>query len=77
MVALAQLALYQVDKTRTESVIDAAGLVAADDLSRLIINDPNFGYVSLSNYPPIGIATCAADGEPLPVVGINTLVRYS
>ena len=40
----------------------------------MIINDRNFGFVSLSNYPPIGRATLARDGEPLPVIGINTLV---
>jgi hypothetical protein len=69
-----QLALYNVDRVRTQTVVEAAGLVAANDLSRIVINDPNFGYVSLSNYPPIGKATCAQDGEPLPVLGINTLV---
>src|SRR5262249_44918357 len=38
------------------------------------INDSNFGYVSLSNYAPVGKATRAGDAEPLPVTGINTLV---
>ena len=69
-----QMALYQVDRVRAQSVVEGAGLVAANDLSRVIIDDPHFGYVSLSNYPPIGKATCAPDGEPLPVTGINTLV---
>jgi hypothetical protein len=73
-VLMTQLSLYSVDKGRTQAAVEAAGLVAANDLSKIIINDPNFGYVSLSNYPPIGKATCAEDGEPLPVVSINTLV---
>lgn len=59
---------------RVQDVVDAASLLAASDLSRIVINDDNFGYVSLSNYPPVGKATRAEDGEPLPVVGINTLV---
>jgi len=59
---------------RAQSIVEGAGLVAANDLSRVVIDDPHFGYVSLSNYPPIGKATCAPDGEPLPVIGINTLV---
>jgi hypothetical protein len=74
VILIGQMALYNVARVRTQTAVEAAGLVAANDLSRIIINDPNFGYVSLSNYPPIGKATCAPDGEPLPVLGINTLV---
>lgn len=59
---------------RAQNVVEAAGLLAAKDLSRIVINDPNFGYVSLSNFAPVGKATRALDGEPLPVTGINTLV---
>jgi len=71
---MSQTGLYVMDRDRVQATVDAAGLVAANDLSRIIINDPAFGWVSLSNYPPIGKATCAKDGEPLPVLGINTLV---
>lgn len=69
-----QFGIYLSERKRAQDVIDAAGLAAANDFSRIIINDPNFGYVSLSNYPPIGKATVAPDGEPLPVCGINTLI---
>jgi hypothetical protein len=55
-------------------VVEAAAKVAAMDLSRIVIKDPEFGYVSLSNHPATGIATRAEDGEPLPVTGINTLI---
>ena len=68
-----QINLYMVDRARTQNVLEAASLLAANDLSRIVLNDPNFGFVSLSNYPPVGKATFAADGEPLPVTGINTL----
>ncbi len=71
---LTQTGVYVIDRSRVQNVVDAAGLLAANDLSKMIINDRNFGWVSLSNYPPIGRATCARDGEPLPVIGINTLV---
>ncbi len=66
--------VYLVDKQRTQGLVEAAGLLAANDMSRIVINDPNFGFVSLSNFPAVGSATSASDGEPLPVTGINTLV---
>ncbi len=59
---------------RAQNVVDAAGLLAAKELSRIVINDPYFGYVSLSDHPAVGRATRAQDGEPLPVIGINTLI---
>ncbi len=74
IVLFSQMALYSVDKVRTQTAVEAAGLVAANQLSKIIINDPHFWICLLSNYPPIGKATCAEDGEPLPVLGINTLV---
>jgi hypothetical protein len=66
--------MHFLDRARAQVVVDGASLVAANALSRIIIEDDHFGYVSLSNYPPIGKATCAPDGEPLPVTGINTIV---
>lgn len=69
-----QIALYYIDRTRSQNCVEAACLLAANDLSRIFIDDPHFGFVSLSNYPPVGKATAAEDGEPLPVIGINTLV---
>ena len=69
-----QIGLFMVDNKRVETVVEGACLMAANDLSRIIINDPHFGYVSLSNYPATGAGTLAPDGEPLPVTGINTLV---
>ncbi|MBX9669291.1 MAG: hypothetical protein K2X93_16825 [Candidatus Obscuribacterales bacterium] len=56
------------------SVIEAASLAAARDLSEIVIEDPHFGFISLSDHPPIGRATIAPDGEPSPVTGINTIV---
>jgi hypothetical protein len=73
-ILVAQLALYQVDRARVQNIVEAAGLIAANDLAKIIIDDENFGFVALSNYPPIGKGALAEDGEPLPVTGINTLV---
>ncbi|MCA0315556.1 MAG: hypothetical protein LCH63_17195 [Candidatus Melainabacteria bacterium] len=74
LITVSQLALYYIDRSRAQTSVEAACLVAANNLSRVIVDDPHFGYVSLSNYPPIGKATCADDGEPLPVTGVNTLM---
>ncbi len=56
------------------TAIEAASLAAAQDLSRVVINDDYYGYISLSDYPPIGLGTKAADKEPLPVLSINTVL---
>ncbi|MBX9667723.1 MAG: hypothetical protein K2X93_08905 [Candidatus Obscuribacterales bacterium] len=74
LLTLSHAGFYVIDRDRVQNTVEAAGLLAANDLSKIIINDSSFGYVSLSNHPPIGKGTCAADGEPLPVIGINTLV---
>lgn len=71
---LCEACLQIVARSRAQSVVEAAGLIAANDLSKIIVDDDHFGLVSLSNYPPIGKGTCAPDGEPLPITGINTLV---
>ncbi|HEY9871070.1 MAG TPA: hypothetical protein V6D08_18030 [Candidatus Obscuribacterales bacterium] len=74
LMLVGQTCLLLAHRQRAQSTIEAASLLAANDLSRIVINDPHFGWVSLSNHPPVGNATCAPDGEPLPVTGINTLV---
>ncbi|MFN8554778.1 MAG: hypothetical protein U0103_25175 [Candidatus Obscuribacterales bacterium] len=54
--------------------IQAAALAAANDLSRIVIEDDAIGFVCLSDYPPTGKGTLAQDGYFLPVRGINTLL---
>jgi hypothetical protein len=61
---------YQEQRT----AIDAASLAAAKDLSRLVIEDPNFGFVSLSDYAPTGKNTIAGDKYFLSVQSINTIL---
>lgn len=54
--------------------IEAASLAVAKDLSRIVIEDPNYGFISLSDYAPTGKATKAGDNFFLPVQSINTIL---
>lgn len=74
LVLLCRVIPHFISGNRVQSVVEAASLLAANDLSRIVINDEAFGYVALSNYPPVGRATRADDGEALPVVGVNNLI---
>jgi len=60
-------------QSRYQSNMEAASLLAAERLSKIVVIDPHFGFISLSNQPPIGKATLAEDGEPCPVTSINNL----
>jgi hypothetical protein len=60
-------------RERQSNALSAASLAAAKDITRIVTNDPYFGFIALTDYPPIGRATKAADGEPLPVIGLNTI----
>jgi hypothetical protein len=63
--------------SRHRQAMEAAALKAASDLSQIVVNDPYFGFVSLSDRPAIGQATIAEDGEPVPIHGINTIIAAS
>ncbi len=60
------------------SAIEAAALTTAGDISKIVYNDPYFGYVALSDHPPIAPSTStsmfASDGYPLPVQSINVII---
>ncbi|MBA3856838.1 MAG: hypothetical protein C0507_08010 [Cyanobacteria bacterium PR.3.49] len=57
-----------------KTAIEAASLAAAKEISRIVINDPNFGFISLSDAAPVGKSTTAGDNYFMPVFGINTLM---
>lgn len=59
---------------RNKCALEAAALAAARELSRVVIDDPGWGFVSLSDQPPIGDDTRVGDGYPLPVTGANTIL---
>ncbi len=65
-----QMGSYQEQK----SAIEAAALAAARDLGRIVLEDPNIGFVALSDYAPKGNGTLAKDGYATPVHGINTVL---
>jgi hypothetical protein len=55
------------------SAIESAALAAASDLSRIVVDDPALGLISLSDYAPTGSGTIAADNYAMPVRSINTV----
>ncbi len=57
-----------------KTAIDSAALAAAKDLSRIVINDPNFGYIGFSDSAPVGTGTKAGDNYYMPVSSINSLM---
>lgn len=56
------------------TAIESAAIAAAKDLSRIVVEDPNFGFISLSDAAPVGTSTIAGDRYFLPVHSINTLL---
>lgn len=73
-VALLRMELLGTAAQRGQTAAEAASLAAAADLSKIVVNDPYYGFVALSDYGPYGKDTLAADGEPLPVLGINNII---
>ena len=57
-----------------KTAIEAAALAAARALSKVVVETDEIGFVSLSDYGPVGKGTAADDGYSLPVIGINTLL---
>lgn len=81
VVALLTVGIFALQFTRIlgseqeqRTAIEAAALAAAGDLSRLVIDDPYFGYISLSDFPANGTGTTAGDNYSLPVQSINSVL---
>lgn len=56
------------------SAIEAAAIAAAKDVSRIVVDTPQFGYVALSSEPPIGNDTRSGDNWNTQVRSINELM---
>ena len=56
------------------TAIEGAALQVANDISRIVYEDPNFGFVAISDFAPIGYDTKARDNQLTPVRGINTIL---
>ncbi len=74
LLSMVQWGITMVSHFRYQSANEAAALAAASEVGRIVINDPHYGFIGLSDASPIGKATIAGDGEALPVTGINTIV---
>jgi hypothetical protein len=74
VVAAAGMVRYCALRQKAVVAAEGASLALANDLSSIVIEDPNFGYISLSDYAPEGGLLVAGDGAPLPVRSINTIV---
>lgn len=66
--------LAAIQDIKIKNALEAASLACANDISSIVVNDPYWGYVALTDHPPIGEDTLAEDNEPLPVTGINTII---
>lgn len=71
--AISLLRLYG-SHAEQKTAIEAAALACARDMSKVVINTPQFGYVGLSDSAPDGSVTAAADDYYTPVKSINTLI---
>ncbi|MBX3138581.1 hypothetical protein KF707_20295 [Candidatus Obscuribacterales bacterium] len=57
-----------------KTAIEAAALAAAREISKIVINTPEFGFIGLSDSAPNGSGTTAGDTFRTPVHSINTLI---
>lgn len=57
-----------------KTAIEAAALAAAREVSNIVINTPEFGFVGISDSAPTGTTTVAGDTFYTPVHSINTLI---
>jgi|AGTN01.2.fsa_nt_gi hypothetical protein len=57
-----------------KTAIEAAALAAARDLSKIVIDTDEFGFVGLSDSAPTGTNTAARDNFYSDVISVNTLI---
>ncbi len=73
VLGIIQVGCLIVFQHNSQSATEAAALACAKDLSRIVIEDPHFGFVSITDQAP-GSRTVSSYGEPLSVRGINTIL---
>ncbi len=61
-------------QSEQKTAIEAAALAAAREMSKIVVNTPQFGYVGLSDSAPNGNGTVVGDGYDTSVHSINTLL---
>ncbi len=71
--ALGYVRLYG-SSAEQKTAIEAAALAAARDLSKIVVETDEFGFVGLSDSAPVGADTSAPDNFYLQVHSINSLI---
>jgi hypothetical protein len=61
-------------QSQQKSAIEAAALAAARELSKIVVDTPQFGFIGLSDSAPNGSNTSSGDGYDNSVHSINTLM---
>lgn len=61
-------------QSQQKSAIEAAALAAARELSKIVVDTPQFGYIGLSDSAPNGTSTASGDGYDNSVHSINTIM---
>lgn len=61
-------------QSEQKTAIEAAALAAAREMSKIVVNTPEYGYVGLSDSAPNGNGTQVSDGYDTAVHSINTLL---
>ncbi len=61
-------------QSEQKTAIEAAALAAAREMSKIVVNTPQYGYVGLSDSAPNGNGTQLNDGYDSSVHSINTLL---
>lgn len=69
-----QLEIFMLRKQKCQHACESAAVEAAQCLSQIMIEDANFGYLSLSDFPALSSFTKSPDNEPLPVASINSCI---
>lgn len=73
VICLTEIGCLFVFQRNSHSATEAAALACAQDLSRIVVEDPHFGFVSITDQAP-GSRTVSSSGLPISVHGINTIL---
>lgn len=61
-------------QTERKTAIESAALTAAREMSKIVIENNDFGMIGLSDSAPVGVDTQAGDNFYTSVHGINTII---
>jgi hypothetical protein len=67
-----EICKYRVLELAHHAATESASLACSRELSRIVIDDPHFGFVALSEQPA-GSRTRGDSGDPVPIKGINSI----